>query len=41
MATKRLSSAKENKQPIDPAPDADLDDFVLDKPGPSKESLIH
>ena len=37
MATKRSSSAKENKQPIDPAPDADLDDFVLAKPGPSKK----
>ena len=32
MATKRSSLAKENKQPIDPAPDADLDDFVLAKP---------
>ena len=38
MATKRLSSAKDNKQPIDPAPDADLDDFVLAKPGPSKKA---
>ena len=38
MATKRSSSAKENKQPIDPAPDADLDDFVLAKPGPSKKA---
>ena len=37
MATKRLSSAKENKQPIDPAPNADLGDFVLAKPGPSKK----
>ena len=38
MATKRLSSAKENKQLIDPVPDADLDDFVLAKPGPSKKA---
>ena len=37
MATKRSSSAKENKQPIDPAPDADLDDFVA-KPGPSEKA---
>ena len=38
MATKQSSSAKENKQPIDPASDADLDDFVLAKPGPSKKA---
>ena len=38
MATKRSSSAKENKQPIDPAPDADLNYFVLTKPGPSKKA---
>ena len=38
MATKQSSSAKENKQPIDPAPDADLEDFVLAKPGPSKKA---
>ena len=38
MATKRSSSANENKQLIDPAPDADLDDFVLAKPGPSKKA---
>ena len=37
MATKRSSSAKENKQPIDPVPDADLDDFVA-KPGPSEKA---
>ena len=40
MATKRSwSSTKENKQPIDPTPDAtDLDNFVLAKPGPSKKA---
>ena len=39
MATKRSLSvcAKENKVPIYPAPDADLEDFVLAKPGPSKK----
>ena len=26
------------KQPIDPVPDADLDDFVVAKPGPSKKA---
>ena len=36
MATKQSwSLTKENKQPIDPAPDADL---VLAKPGPSKKA---
>ena len=38
MATKWSSLAKENKQPIDPARDADLDDFVLAKVGPSKKA---
>ena len=39
MATKRSSLAKENKQPIDPAaPNADLDDFALATPGPSKKA---
>ena len=41
MVTKRSSSAKENKQPIYPAPDADLDDFVLAKPGPPYDLLSH
>ena len=36
MAIKR--SFKENKQPVDPVPETDLDDFVLAKPGPSKKA---